>query len=53
MHQTFYNTTGKSKKIMDKFYDDKCLTQRSSPTFQNMLHRKIVLNDILEGVRKS
>lgn len=46
MNQSFYNTTSKSKFVMDKFNDDKYLHERSSPVFQNMLKRTIDVPDV-------
>jgi hypothetical protein len=33
---------------MGKFYEDAHINERSSPTFQNMFHRAIVAEDVLQ-----
>ena len=50
MNQSFYNTTTKSKFVMDKFNNDKYLSERSSPVFQNMLKRTIDAPDVWKKV---
>lgn len=53
MNLTFYNNKAKSKFIMNKFRDDQYLDERSTPTFQNMLHRTVVADAILDQAKKS
>jgi hypothetical protein len=36
---------------MQKFHDDAHLHERSSPTFQNMLGKNLILEDILSKVK--
>lgn len=53
MNLSFYNTTSKSKFFMEKFHDDNHLTERSSPTFQNMLHRTVIIDEIMKKLKKN
>lgn len=50
---SFHNTARKSKYIMGKFCDDAHINERSSPTFQNMLNRTIVIEDVLEKTHRN
>ena len=38
---------------MDKFHDDQFLNKRSTPAFQNMLHRSVVTDKIIQEARKT
>ena len=38
---------------MEKFNDDQFLDKRSTPAFQNMLHRSVVTDKIIEDARKT
>ena len=38
---------------MQKFHDDQYLNDRCTPTFQNMLHRNVVADKIIEDAKKA